>query len=455
MVPALIYAALSTAIVSSLGMLLVPTIAQEMGVPVSTAQWMLTLNLLAGAIATPVMGRLSDGPHKKKLLLIALGIILVGSIIAAVAPNFTVFLIGRALQGLTYGVVAVTISLARRYVPAHKVQSSISSLSVTVATGIGIGYPLTGIIAGATGFRYAFWFAALFVLSAIIVVIKVIPNGPDTQAPTVPFDSAGATLLGLGLGTLLLGISEGPHWGWASPWTLGILAAALIFLSIWIRTELRSEHPLINLRVFTNGEVLLANLTAIGLGAALYIGLSVASLVAQAPASTEYGMALPVFWAGFVMFPLSVGSFAANRLVRRIGPHIGLATLLPVGAALMAVAGTLLWLAHTQLWEILLGMLIFGLGMGASYAAMPALIARSVATDELGSSVSFNQVLRTIGSSFGTAISGAIIAANTAADHHASARGINLTFEIGAVLCLVVFASLLIHSIVKRSRPAD
>ena len=63
MVPALIYAALSTAIVSSLGMLLVPSISQEMGVPVSTAQWMLTLNLLAGAIATPVMGRLSDGPH--------------------------------------------------------------------------------------------------------------------------------------------------------------------------------------------------------------------------------------------------------------------------------------------------------------------------------------------------------------------------------------------------------
>ena len=447
LVPALVYAALSTAVVSSLGMLLVPSIAHEMNVPVSTAQWMLTINLLAGAIATPVMGRLSDGPHKKQLLLFSLSLILLGSVIAALAPNFSVFLIGRALQGLSYGIVPVTISLARRYVTQDKVQSSISSLSVTVATGIGIGYPLTGILAGLFDYRFAFWFAAVFVLTAIIVVVRAVPQGPDKFAPVVPFDYSGATLLGLGLGTLLLGISEGPRWGWASPWTLGVIAVALVLLLIWMRTELRSEHPLINLRVFKNGEVLLANITAIGLGAALYIGLSVSSLVAQAPATTGYGMALPVFWAGFVMFPLSVGSFSANRLVRKLSHRIPLATLLPVGAGLMAMAGSLLWLFHAQLWEILLGMLLFGWGMGAAYAAMPALIARSVVAEELGSSVSFNQVLRTIGSSFGTAVAAAIIAANSTSELHASSVGITETFALGAVLCLAVCVALLINSI--------
>ncbi|MEC5185039.1 MFS family permease [Cryobacterium sp. MP_3.1] len=452
LVPALIYAALSTAIVSSLGMLLVPSISMEMNVPVSTAQWMLTINLLAGAIATPVMGRLSDGPHKKKLLLGALAIILIGSVTAALAPNFTVFLIGRALQGLTYGIVPVTIALARRYVAADKVRGSISSLSVTVATGIGIGYPLTGLIAGSFDFRFAFWFAALFVLSAIVVVIRVIPAGPDERALRVPFDSVGTTLLGLGLGTLLLGISEGPSWGWGSPWTIGTLLLSVVLLATWIRAELRTRHPLINLRVFTNGEVLLANATAIGLGAALYIGLSMASLVAQAPASTGYGLAMPVVWAGFVMFPLSVGSFVANRVVRRLARRMRLSALLPAGAALMAVAGTLLWVAHSELWQILLGMLVFGLGMGSSYAAMPALIARSVATEELGSSVSFNQVLRTVGSSFGTAVSAAVIAANTGTDLHPTNAGITTTFEIGALLCLAVCVALLVHALAAQVR---
>lgn len=451
LMPALVYAALSTAIVSSLGMLLVPSIAIGMQVPVSTAQWMLTINLLVGAIATPVMGRLSDGPHKKRLLVWSLGIILLGSVLAALAPTFTVFLIGRALQGLTYGIVPVTISLARRYIEPSKVQPSISSLSVTVSTGIGIGYPLTGIIAGLVDFRFAFWFAALFVVSAIIVVVRVVPGGPDALAGQEPFDYLGTGLLGLGLGTLLLGISEGPNWGWGSPETVGILAVAALLLAVWSRTALRSSHPLINLRVLRHGEVLLANLTAVGLGAALYIGLSISSLIAQTPASTGYGIALPVFWAGFVMFPLSVGSFTANRIVRRLSNRIGLTALLPIGAGVVAVSGTMLWFAHTQLWEILLGMLLFGLGMGASYAAMPALIARSVATEELGSSVSFNQVLRTVGSSFGTAVAGAVLAANMGPQMHSTDTGITLTLAIGAVLCMAVFAALLIHTLKNKA----
>jgi predicted MFS family arabinose efflux permease len=124
---ALAYAALSTAVVSSLGMLLVPTIAEAMGVSVSTAQWMLTVNLLVGAVATPVMGRLSDGPKQKRMLLVALAIILLGSVVAALATDFTVFLIGRALQGLTYGIVPVTIAVARRYLDEAAVQPAISS----------------------------------------------------------------------------------------------------------------------------------------------------------------------------------------------------------------------------------------------------------------------------------------------------------------------------------------
>lgn len=453
LVPALTYAALCTAVVSSLGMLLVPSIAHEMGVTVGTAQWMLTVNLLVGAIATPVMGRLADGPHKRRLLLWCLSIILLGSIVAAAAPTFEVFLVGRALQGLTYGIISVTIALARRHVaPPSRAQTTISGLTVSVVTGLGIGYPLTGIIAGLFDFRFAFWFGALFVSTAIAVVARIIPADADHSARKSPFDFRGAGLLGLGLGSLLLGISEGSNWGWDSLGTVTAFIGAAMLLVAWVLSGLRTRHPLINLRVLRRGEVLLANLTAVGLGAALYIGLSIASLVAQAPAATSYGIALPVFWAGFVMLPLSVGSFSANRLVRRLAHRISLRSLLPIGAGMMTAAGVLLWFAHTELWEILTGMLLFGLGMGSSYAAMPALIARSVTVEELGSSVSFNQVLRTIGSSIGTAVTAAVLAMNMASDRFPTDAGINATFAIGALLCGLVFAGLLVHTLVNRSR---
>lgn len=452
LLPILVYTALTSAIVSSLGMLLVPTLSHELDVSVSTAQWMLTVNLLVGAVATPIMGRLSDGPYKKRLLLTSLAIIMVGSIMAACAPNFTVFLIGRALQGLSYGIVPVTIALARRYLPEVQVRPGISSLSVTVSTGLGVGYPLTGMLASGFGFRVAFAFAVVFLVTAIIVVWRVVPDGPDDRAPRNRFDVLGAALLGLGLTALLVAVSEGSNWGWGSVATLGFFLAAAAILATWVRVELRVSNPLINLRVIRHKDVLLANCTAIGLGAAMYMGLSVASIIAQAPGTTAYGIGLPLFWAGFVMLPLSVGSFTANRVVRKLSGRINLPTLLPLGAGMTAIGAILLWQVHDQLWEILVGMMLFGVGMGTTYASMPGLIARSVADTELGSAVSFNQVLRTVGGAFGSALSGSVLASYLAADLNPTDTGITLALGLSAGASTVVFTALAVNHVRARRR---
>ncbi|NLG45293.1 MFS transporter [Gordonia sp. (in: high G+C Gram-positive bacteria)] len=446
--PALIYAALTTSVVSSLGMLLVPSIAADLSVGVGAAQWMLTINLMVGAVATPIMGRLSDGPGTRPLLLASLGVIFVGSVVAAVAPNFSIFLIGRALQGLSYGIVPVTIVLARRHLAKAQVDPAISSLSVTVATGLGIGYPLTGVIASVSDFRAAFWFAAAFVLTAFIVVWLLVPNSDETRS-AAKFDVIGATLLSVGLASLLTAVSQGPTWGWLSASTLGLGVLAVATLVAWALYELRTSHPLINLHVIRQSpDVLLANATAIGLGATLYMSLSTASIIAQAPTATGYGLELPLFWAGFVMLPLSVGSFTGNRFVRRLNPS-STAAMLPVGATVMASAALMLWLTKDTLWEILLGMALFGLGMGAAYAAMPTLIARNVAISEVGSAVSFNQVLRTVGGAAGSAAVGAVLAARPGQD------GIDIALGVAAVAGTIVCLALIVNLLrVRRTQQA-
>jgi hypothetical protein len=145
-----------------------------------------------------------------------------------------------------------------------------------------------------------------------------------------------------------------------SPWTIGAFIVAAAFLTAWVRAELRTRHPLIN----------------------LWGPPERGSAAGQRPGSRTGG---------------AVG-WKFQRQPRRAPPlhRIPLTTLLPVEAGIMTAAGMLLSLAHTELGEILVGMLVFGLRMRASYVAMPALIARSVAAAELGSSVSFNQVLRTV-----------------------------------------------------------
>jgi MFS family permease len=425
-----------------MGMLLVPTIAKVMEVSTSAAQWTLTLNLLVGAIVTPMMGRLGDGLHKKKLLLIALACVLGGSLVAALSTTFPVLLVGRALQGVTYGIVPVTISIARRHLDPSRQQVAISSLSVTVATGLGFGFPLTGLVAQFLDFRFAYWFAAAFALSALVVVIVTIPRDARVSLMHARFDYLGAALLGVGLGSLVLGIGQGPVVGWLSPLIVSLLSVATVALTAWILTATRAANPLINVHTFRVPIIMVSHCGASALAGVIYIAISTVSIIAQAPRATGYGLELSVVASGFVILPMSIGSFTANRLVRVASRRFGLRPMLPAGAATIGIGGVFLCLVHDQAWELLAGMFVVGLGMGVIFAAIPVLIARTVGASEVGSAVSFNQVLRTIGSTVGSAIAGSIFAATMTGSIEPSGEGIEIALVVGAVTCGVVAAML-------------
>lgn len=450
--PALVYAALCTSIVASTGALLVPSIARAFNVPVGAAQWMLTVNLLVGAVATPIMGRLSDGPHTKRLILVAMSIILLGSLLAAVTTNFVLFLLGRAMQGVSYGIVPIAVALVRKRYPEDKIVASISVLAITGAMGIGIGYPVTGMIAGTGDYRWAFWFAFTFVATAIIVVAVFVPDTRDNKAPRRKFDFVGALLLGLGLGSLLLAISEGPRFGWFSSPIIGALALSALILAFWVHVELRIDNPLVNLRLLKQSAVRLANGAGLVLGSALYMAIPIAALIVQAPLSTGWGLALPVFWAGFVSLPQSIGSFVANRVFQVLPSRLRLAVLLTAGVAIITCSALLLLIWHDTLWQLLLGLFFFGCGIGISSSAMPSLIARNVAASELGSAISFNQVIFTTGGSIGSAIASSVLSTTTSADLLPSAAGIDLALANAAGLAGVLLFILLAHNWHTRAK---
>src|SRR3954462_3041334 len=99
LVTAFIFLGMVVAIVSSLGAPMIPTIAARYGVPLADAQWSLTITLLVGALATPTMGRLGDGPHRRKGILVALAAVTIGNVLAALPLGFHMLLFGRAMQG--------------------------------------------------------------------------------------------------------------------------------------------------------------------------------------------------------------------------------------------------------------------------------------------------------------------------------------------------------------------
>ena len=188
LVPTLVFVGLLVAIVSSLGAPLIPTIAQTYRVPLSTAQWVLTATLLTGALATPVLGKLADGPRQRAVILSILAVVLVGCVLSAVATSFVVLVLGRALQGVGLGLLPVNMAIARRNLDRERAGRAIATLSVSTAIGAGLGYPITAVVAQVLGLHAAYWFGALMVVAALATAAVVLP--PPSTAVRAPFDVA-------------------------------------------------------------------------------------------------------------------------------------------------------------------------------------------------------------------------------------------------------------------------
>lgn len=436
--PGLIFAALSAGIVSALGILLVPSIARAYDVSVSGAQWMLTVSLLAGVIATPIMGRLSDGRRKRTVLVASIVIIGVGSVVCAVAPTFGVFLAGRVLQGLSYGVYPVAASVARRELTGPGVRRTISGLAVSGAVGTGLGYPISGALAEIGSFRAANVFGAVFMAAAVIVVMRVVGKDPARGAETAaPFDAWGALLLGSGLAPLLFWIAEGPRIGWASLLSWGLVAASALLLAGWVWRALAAAHPLVDVRSLVIPDVMTANLVALAFGVTLYVVCSGSGLVGQAPSGTGYGYGWGVAIAGFVMIPLTVGTSLANRLAGRFATERATLWVLSIASAIEVTASAVLVLFLDDVIGFYAGMFLAGAGLGAAQAALPLMIGRRVPASDFGSAVSFNQVVRTAGGAVGSAVSGAVILATAHGTGFPSRAGIEFNFAVPGAISVV------------------
>ncbi|MFJ9455484.1 MFS transporter [Kitasatospora sp. NPDC101447] len=411
LVPVLVFLSAVVAVISSLGAPMIPTIAAVDHVSLSEAQWSLTITMLVGAVATPVLGRLGDGPHRRTVTLATAAAVVVGSVLAALPLGFGWLVTGRALQGLGLGLTPLAIATARDSLPAAASRSTVALLSVTTVAGVGLGYPITGLIAQAFGIHAGFWFGAVISALALLLAALVLPSTAERERH--PLDALGAVLLGLALVGLLLVLSEGETWGWGSArlWTVAV--ASVLLLVGWVWHELRTAHPLVDLRALRNPVVLTADVAGLVAGVGMYLLMSLVIRYVQTPTATGYGLGASVVVAGLVLVPFSAVSLLSGKVVPGLARRTSSALVLPLGCAVSLVSMLFFLFARDHLWQLLVVMGIAGLGVGCTFAVMPGLIVNAVPAHEVGSSVSFNQVLRYIGYSTGSALCGAVLQAHT------------------------------------------
>ena len=424
------------AVVSSLGAPLIPSIAVDYNVSVGGAQWSLTIALLVGAVTAPILGRLGDGPDRRRVMLGTLGLVMLGSILAALPLSYGALLVGRGMQGVGLGLMPLAMTLARDHLPEARSRSTVAILSITASAGVGLGYPLTGLFADRWGFHAPFWFGAAISGLALLLAALVLPGSSHLKRR--PLDGIGAILLSAGLIALLLCLSEGETWGWTSGKLLLVALGAVLILATWVWHELRTSFPLVNLRLMRNRAVLTANTTGLFAGLGMYMLLPMVTRYVQAPTSTGYGFGVSVVVAGLVLLPFSIASVSASRLLPMVARRLGRRMVLPLGALFLATSMVIFLFARSELWESFLIMGVAGLGTGLIFAAIPGLIVRSVPGSETGSALGVNQVIRQIGFSIGSALGAAILTGHTVApDPLPTDAGYSVSALIGLALCLL------------------
>jgi predicted MFS family arabinose efflux permease len=411
LVAVVVFVGLVVATVGSLGTPLITAVAQHYGVSLAAAQWTLTIALLSGAVTAPLLGRLGAGPRRRTVILGTMAVVVAGSALTVMPLPFAVLLIGRAAQGVGLGLIALMMATVRDHLDEQRSASTVALLSVASTAGVGVSYPLAGLLADLGGIRAAYALGLAVTAAALVAAFFVLP--PSPLRPATRVDLRGALLLTVALLALLLVISQTELWQHHLAVAAATLAISLLLFVAWTIVEARADQPLVDVRLLRHPSVAAANLVMLTGGVGMYLLLSLITRYVQTPATAGYGFGLDTFQAGLVLVPFSLLGFAAGRLVSRVRGRLSARALLAASTSCVLLAFVVFALARGHLAGPVVAMSILGVGVGAFSAAMPAVILAVTPTAETASAMSVNQVVRSAGFSIGSAIGGLILAAHT------------------------------------------
>jgi EmrB/QacA subfamily drug resistance transporter len=439
---------ISYALLQSLVVPALPEIQHALHTSESAVGWILTAYLLSASVATPIIGRLGDMYGKERLLMLVLVMLALGTLISAVASSLWLMILGRVIQGAGGGIFPLAFSIIRDEFPAGRVPGSIGLVSSLLGIGGGAGVVFAGVIIDNLSYHWLFWFPLALIVLTAYLTWRYIPESPVKSPGEVNYRAA--ALMTVGISAVLLAITETSTWGWGSPRTLGLLAVGLLVVVAWVREELRSREPLVDMRMMVIRGVWTTNTVAFLIGVGMYSSFILLPELVQGPRSSG-GFGASVTEGGLFLLPSTIAIVIvgqmAGRLERRIGSRGSL-----IGGVLFALACyAMLVVDRSAEWEIYVAAALLGVGIGLSFSAMANLIVENVRQDQTGVATGMNAVTRTLGGAFGGQLAATLLASNLGARGVPDATGFTLSF----LMCLVAVAVALGFALVVPRRGAN
>jgi MFS family permease len=371
-----------------------------------------------------------------------------GTLISAVASSLSLMLLGRVIQGAGGGIFPLAFSIIRDEFPNRRVPGAIGLVSSLLGIGGGAGVVFAGIVTENLSYHWLFWFPLAMIVATAYLTWRYIPESPVKMPAEINYRAAG--LMTIGISGVLLAITETSTWGWGSPKTLGLFALGLVVIAAWVREELRSREPLVDMRMMAIRGVWTTNTAAFLIGVGMYSSFVLLPELVQEPVSSG-GFGASVTVAGLFLLPATIAIVVvgqmAGLLERRIGSRGSL-----IGGALFALACYVLLVAdRSQQLEIYVAAGLLGIGIGLSFSAMANLIVQNVSQEQTGVATGMNAVTRTLGGAFGGQLAATLLASNLGASGIPTSSGFTLSF----LMCLIALAAALGFAVAVPRRSAN
>lgn len=407
--------------------------------------WLFSVYLLAQAVSVPIYGRLADVLGRKRLLLVGIGLFLLGSVLCGAAWSMPALIAGRVVQGLGAGaVLPVSMTITSDIYTLEERAKTQGYLASVWGISSVVGPTLGGVFSELGAWRWIFWINVPLAVVAGFMLVRAYTEQRSTDGPRQRIDYPGAVLLTLGTTALLLGLLEGgTAWAWDSGASIGIFAAAVVFLAVFIVVELRTAHPIFSLALLQRRVVAVSTI------ASLVIGVIVMGLSTYVPIYAQDVLGTSALIAGLALAALTLGwpisASQAGRFYLRWGFRV--TALIGSSLVLLGAAATIALGSSSSVWLVAVSCFVVGAGMGLT--AVPTLIAAqsSAAHDERGAVTGTNMFARSMGSAIGVAVFGAVVNAHVRLDAAGAPKGpglmtaMHVVFVSIAVIALVLLVA--------------
>lgn len=428
-----------------------PTIGADVGFRIENLQWIATAFALCSAGFTLLMGRVADIAGRRRMFVIGMVLLGIGSIVGGLATTPAVLLVARVAQGLaTAIVVPAALALLIGSFPEGPARDKALGLNGSLmAAGFTTGAILGGLLTDLLSWRWAFFINVPIAIAVLVVAPMVLKEGRAAQRTRL--DVPGAALVTLGLLTLVYGLTNAAETSWTDPITLASFAAAVLLLTAFALVERRAEFPLVPLGVLARSNVAWGNIA----GTLAFV--TETSLVFLLTLYLQETLGYTPLGAGLSFAVLGLGTVLGGLLGPRVIGRFGSKAAI-VGGFLVQAAATLSLVlisdAPGSIWLVLVATFVGGVANLVVIVGFMVTATSGIPNSEQGLATGLTTMSQQVGITMGTpimsAVLTAVVLASAAPQGQAVLSGVTTAIWVNGGICIA--AALAVAALLRVPR---